>query len=219
MLRIYARCLTEMLTNREGAGPADFEALDIDPELKCILYECYRAKDSIEVKEQERYDQEIARYLQRESDGNDEETKRMEFKEQVKKDKENAEQQEAAQIQPRSIRRKPELPKANARNFDEENQRMGVTHELDLLMGEGQDMQDLARSKMERGLIEYTSGNTAALQKIDKKVKDSEEKGKKEKQERYLTIQGLLGHPYFMSINEADIAVIIDEFERFSQNY
>ena len=96
---------------------------------------------------------------------------------------------------------------------------MGVTHELDLLMGEGQDMQDLARSKMERGLIEYTSGNTAALQKIDKKVKDSEEKGKKEKQERYLTIQGLLGHPYFMSINEADIAVIIDEFERFSQNY
>ena len=80
-------------------------------------------------------------------------------------------------------------------------------------------MQDLARSKMERGLIEYTSSNTAALQKIDKKVKDSEEKGKKEKQERYLTIQGLLGHPYFMAINEADIAVIIDEFERFSQNY
>ena len=91
MLRIYARCLTEMLTNREGAGPADFEALDIDPELKCILYECYRAKDSIEVKEQERYDQEISRYLQRESDGNDEEIKRMEFKEQVRKDKENAE--------------------------------------------------------------------------------------------------------------------------------
>ena len=95
---------------------------------------------------------------------------------------------------------------------------MGVTHELDLLMGETQDMQNFARSKMERGMIEYTSSNTA-LQKIDKKVKESEEKGKKEKQERYLTIQGLLGHPYFMSINEADIAVIIDEFERFTQNY
>lgn len=79
-------------------------------------------------------------------------------------------------------------------------------------------MQNFARSKMERGMIEYTSSNTV-LQKIDKKVKESEEKGKKEKQERYLTIQGLLGHPYFMSINEADIAVIIDEFERFTQNY
>ena len=95
---------------------------------------------------------------------------------------------------------------------------MGVANELDLLMGETQDMQDFARSKVERGLIEYTSSNNA-IQKIDKKVKEAEDKGKKEKQERYLTIQGLLGHPYFMAINEADIAVIIDEFERFTQNY
>ena len=93
---------------------------------------------------------------------------------------------------------------------------MGVTHELDLLMGETQEMQDMARSKMERGMIGFTSG---AVEKIDKKVKESEEKGKKERQERYLTIQGLLGHPYFMSINEADIAVIIDEFERFTQYF
>ena len=42
---------------------------------------------------------------------------------------------------------------------------------------------------------------------------------KKEKVDRYLTIQGLLNHPYFMSINDAEIAVIIDDFERFSQNY
>jgi hypothetical protein len=28
-------------------------------------------------------------------------------------------------------------------------------------------------------------------------------------------VQGLLNHPYFMQINEADIAVIIDEFEKF----
>jgi len=34
---------------------------------------------------------------------------------------------------------------------------MGVTNELDLLMGEGQNMQNIARSKVERGLIEYTS--------------------------------------------------------------
>jgi hypothetical protein len=38
----------------------------------------------------------------------------------------------------------------------------------------------MARSKVERGLIEYTSSNTA-VQKIDKKVKESEDKGKKEK--------------------------------------
>lgn len=30
-------------------------------------------------------------------------------------------------------------------------------------------------------------------------------------------MQGLLNHPYFIAINEADIAVIIDEFERFTQ--
>ena len=55
---------------------------------------------------------------------------------------------------------------------------MGVTHELDLLMGETQEVQDMARSKMERGLIGFTSG---AVEKIDKKVKESEEKGKKER--------------------------------------
>ena len=96
---------------------------------------------------------------------------------------------------------------------------MGVTNELDLLMGEGQNMQDLARSKVERGLIEYTSSQKGAAAKIDKKVSEAEEKKKKERQERYLTVSGLLGHPYFMSINEADIAIIIDEFERFTQSY
>jgi hypothetical protein len=50
-------------------------------------------------------------------------------------------------------------------------------------------------------------------------VSEAEEKKKKERQERYLTVSGLLGHPYFMSINEADIAIIIDEFERFTQSY
>jgi hypothetical protein len=56
MLRMYARILVEMLTNHEDAQPADFEALDIDPEIKCILYECYHAKDNTDVKEQERYE-------------------------------------------------------------------------------------------------------------------------------------------------------------------
>ena len=37
---------------------------------------------------------------------------------------------------------------------------------------------------------------------------------KKEKQEKYLTIQGLLNHPYFIAINEAETTIIIEEFER-----
>ena len=53
----------------------------------------------------------------------------------------------------------------------------------------------MAKTKKERGLIDYTM----ELGEV-----------KKEKQERYLTIQGLLNHPYFMNINEANIAVVID---------
>lgn len=65
---MYAKLLVEMLTNHENAHPDDFEALDIDPEIKCILYECYHAKDTVDVKEQERYESEIARFIQKEAD-------------------------------------------------------------------------------------------------------------------------------------------------------
>lgn len=54
MLRMYAKLLIEMLTNREDF--VDFDNLDIDPEIKCILYECYKAKDKTDLREQERYD-------------------------------------------------------------------------------------------------------------------------------------------------------------------
>lgn len=61
------------------------------------------------------------------------------------------------------------------------------------------------------------------MDRLDKQIDDGQAGmglgKKKEKQERYLTVQGLLNHPYFISINEADIAVIIDEFERFTQSY
>jgi hypothetical protein len=79
---------------------------------------------------------------------------------------------------------------------------MGVKNELDLLMGETRDKQDMAKSKKDKGLIEYSQimGDV-----------------KKQKQERYLTIQGLLNHPYFISINEADISIVIDEFEKLLQ--
>jgi hypothetical protein len=38
---------------------------------------------------------------------------------------------------------------------------------------------------------------------------------KKAKETKFLTIKGLLEHPYFIEINEADISIIIDEFESF----
>lgn len=110
---------------------------------------------------------------------------------------------------------------------------MGVTQEIDLLMGEPADKQASAKDKFDRGLIEFSSqlggGNTASPQKhksiLEKLDRDLDAQSgnaqgkKKEKQERYLTVQGLLNHPYFIQINEADIAVIIDEFEKFTQSY
>jgi hypothetical protein len=49
MLRMYAKLLIEMLTNREDF--IDFDNLEIDPEIKCILYECYKAKDKTDLRE------------------------------------------------------------------------------------------------------------------------------------------------------------------------
>ena len=49
MLRMYAKLLIELLTNREEF--IDFDNLEIDAELKCILYECYHAKDKTDLRE------------------------------------------------------------------------------------------------------------------------------------------------------------------------
>lgn len=122
---------------------------------------------------------------------------KAEMEKTLRKEEEAKKQQEI-----RSIKRKPDVPKANKRDFDEENVRMGITSELDLLIGEGKEKYDFAKTKKEKGMIEYTS----SLGEV-----------KKQRQERYLTIQGLLSHPYFISINEADIAIIIDEFEKLMQ--
>ncbi len=189
------------------------------------MYECYHAKDTTDVKEQERYEQEIARYLQKESEkeGQSSDAQREEFKEQVAKDKERQAEEEAAKVSTRTIKRKPEVPKANAKNFEEENLRMGVSTVLDLLMGDSKEKQELAKLKLEGGFFDYshqlTTNSKEEKEKEEKDKKDKKEQKKKEKVDRYLTIQGLLNHPYFMSINDAEIAVIIDDFERFSQNY
>jgi len=60
-LKMYAKLLVEMLTNREDYH--EFDSLEIDPELKCILYECYHAKDKTDVREHQRYEKEINMFL------------------------------------------------------------------------------------------------------------------------------------------------------------
>jgi len=49
LLKMYAKLLVEMLTNREDYQ--EFDNLDIDQELKCILYECYHAKEKTDIRE------------------------------------------------------------------------------------------------------------------------------------------------------------------------
>lgn len=88
-------------------------------------------------------------------------------------------------------------PQANAKNYDLENERMGITHEVDLIL------QEIERTKAKRNYDKGMIGFTQDLGNI-----------KKAKELRYLTVAGLLNHPYFIQINEADISIVIDEFEK-----
>ena len=68
MLNDYAKCLIEMLSDDfddKLIGTIDdvLNALEIDPELKAIIYECLHAQDKINEKEQESYENEINRYI------------------------------------------------------------------------------------------------------------------------------------------------------------
>ena len=88
---------------------------------------------------------------------------------------------------------------------------MGVRNEIDLILGEQEMVRGQLREKQE------------AQSKYDKDLmRFSQDIGvvKKEKEQKFLTIQGLLDHPYFIAINEADISIVIDEFEKLQQpNY
>ena len=112
-------------------------------------------------------------------------------------DKEKIEREDA-QIGTRAIKRKPDMPKVNTKDFQKENERMGVKNEVDLILDTVQKAE--AKTKYAKELIGYS--------------KDAGQTVKQEKERKYLTVQGLLDHPYFMSINEADISIVIDEFER-----
>lgn len=99
----------------------------------------------------------------------------------MKSDKEEHEEQEASRLRSR----KPKDPKAGARNFQEENARMGVKNELDLLIGEAPEKIALAKGKQERGLLEFSSQNAASQQEVEAGASSSK---KKERTERYLTV-------------------------------
>ena len=60
MLKMYAKLLIEMLTNRddtqtEESPTSQLEKLQIDPELKCIVYECLQAEQKTQKMEEDRY--------------------------------------------------------------------------------------------------------------------------------------------------------------------
>ena len=52
----------------------------------------------------------------------------------------------------------------------------------------------------DKSLIKYSSSKGAM-------------KNQAVKAERYLTVQSLLDHPYFININTADISSVIDQYE------
>ena len=110
--------------------------------------------------------------------------------------------------QGRTIKRKPDDPKANKRNFDQEDKDFGA-NEVELVLqriaGEPvytkeqmDNRLNFTEGKVNRGLIKYAGEKGKTKQaKIDK----------------YLTVQALLDHPYFLKINTADISSVIDQYE------
>ena len=213
MLKMYAKLLIEMLTNRDENQTQEspiqtLEKLQIEPVLKCILYECLQAEQKTQKMEEDRYQQEINQHIERATreaqgeDGKDEQELDLvnQFKELVATQKAMDQEQEEVR---RLIKRKPTNPIANRINYDEENKRMGVRNEIDLILGEQE--KEEAKQKYDRDLIKFSQDIGVV---------------KKEKEQKFLTIQGLLDHPYFIQINEADISIVIDHFESLQQpNY
>jgi hypothetical protein len=225
MLGNYARILISMLRN----DPTEQSLTDIDdvlshlricPELKAILYECLHAKDKVEQSEQDEYDNETRAFilqeqmkrvqleqknhqggLLEESDFAD----LLKFKEQVEEER----QEEAKNV--RTKPRKGKDPQMNARDFKQENVQHGVTNEVDLVLQriaghktihDTDDEYVKAQGYFSRQLFDYSQTLKSVKQKKDTK---------------YLTVQSLLDHPYFLNINNADISTVIDEYEELQK--
>lgn len=143
--------------------------LDISPELKCILYECLHAQDRTLKREEERYHFEINKQISKdkhfEAGGTEAEfEEREQFKELMDKAKM---EEEANAVGVRRIQRKPNNPRANARDYSKENERMGVKTEVDLLL-EGVSKAE-AKMKFDKELHGYsTQGGAGAQAETDK---------------------------------------------------
>ena len=149
MLKAFATIVIDMLSEEMdnsllGSLDEVLQNLEINPELKAIIYECLHAQDKISEKEQENYESEINSYIlkekmkkqqmeafnMKEEEVKDEEfTQLMEFKKTVEKDKE----EEDNKTRVRNKLRKGN-PKANKKNYDEENKNFGVENEVDLVL-------------------------------------------------------------------------------------
>lgn len=192
MLNNYARILIEVLNENTGStvSPDDIlSGLKIDPELKAILYECLHAQDKVTQKEQETYDNEINTFIHKQKTARmmaelqemgDESIPENEFAELDKfKQKIKSQEEEESKV-PRAISRKGKNPKANNKNFEEENRSFGVKNEVDLVLQRIAGQKDRtegdflkAQGMHNRGMISYSG--------------DANE-SKSKKQEKYLTV-------------------------------
>ena len=78
-----------------------------------------------------------------------------------------------------------------------------IKNEVDLILNDIEKAE--AQKKFDRDLIKFSQDIGVV---------------KKEKEQKYLTIDGLLNHPYFVSIKMENISIVIDEFEKLLQpNY
>ncbi len=69
------------------------------------------------------------------------------------------------------IKRKPENPVANRKNYEEENKRMGIRNEIDLILGEQE--KEEAKKKFDKDLVKFSQDIGVV---------------KKEKEQKFLTI-------------------------------
>lgn len=200
MLKQFAQLLIEMLTGKGGDNSDLLDGLEMDDiELKCILYECLNAEKKTLKREEERYAEETKRFIEKQTAGQNRDNELDQFKEIMEAEKASKEEETNTL---RRIQRKPQAPQANLRNFDRENERMGVTSVIDLILDQANKLNEQqSRHKLDDELIKFSQ--------------DADDKVKKAKEQKYLTIKGLLDHPYFIEITETDISKVIDEFEKF----
>ena len=83
----------------------------------------------------------------------------------------------------------------------------GVENEVDLVLQNIAGQKNYTQEDFNKAKSQYDRN----LQKFSQDSGDLKNQAKKE--ERFLTIQSLLDHPYFININTADISSVIDQYE------